>query len=605
MSTADATSSRRPVLKREIFAWTMYDWANSAYSTYQITILMLYLQQVVLPGAPGQIAYGWGIGISTLFAAIISPILGAIADAHASKRFWLAVATLTGASAAIGMFFLPVEHAWAFVGLFFITSLSFEVAWGIYNAFLPEIADESSMNRVSAYGFAMGYIGGGLALIVGIGIVQFGDRLGLPSNLVGDCVVGKDIDFQVELSPGDYTVTTIVGDYKESHGPVDVSIDGAKLETLSTERGEIQSHDYQVTHKDGNLSMQLSAAGAAGQAALAGLKIAGPALSHPLLFDFGTASSAAESGAIWITPDDKLQSYQRADLVEKSKAIPEGDLPENIAFGFPADATQLSAVDLVMAPRLALGLLFMGLWWAIFSLPTILILRDRVAPRAGGESLVGTTTRAFREVVGTLGSVRHYRMLFLFLIAFLIYNDGVATIITQSTVFAKEVLDIGAGELVFVVLMIQFVSMPGALFVGWLSGKLGEKRTLMGCIVVYIGWLVAAFFIDSRLEFWIMGAVLALVMGGIQSVSRAIMGLMTPASRSGEFFGFFNLSSKATSFAGPILFSSILAWTGQPHFAILSLLVFFFVGGGIASRIDVAAGRRTALAEQQPVTKNV
>ena len=86
-------------------------------------------------------------------------------------------------------------------------------------------------------------------------------------------------------------------------------------------------------------------------------------------------------------------------------------------------------------------------------------------------------------------------------------------------------------------------------------------------------------------------------MGGIQSVSRAIMGLMTPASRSGEFFGFFNLSSKATSFAGPILFVSILAWTGRPHLAILSLLVFFIVGGGLISLVNVKEGHRRALEE--------
>ncbi len=192
----------------------MYDWANSAYSTYQITILMLYLQQVVLPGPSGQIAYGYGIGISTLIAAVLSPLLGAVADAHASKRFWLTVATLAGAGASIAMFFLPVEYSWAFVGLFFTTSLSFELAWGLYNAFLPEIADETSMNRVSAYGFAMGYIGGGLALLIGVLVVQFGDRLGLPSNLEGDCVVGHEIDFEVQVPPGNYDVTVWLGDLR-------------------------------------------------------------------------------------------------------------------------------------------------------------------------------------------------------------------------------------------------------------------------------------------------------------------------------------------------------------------------------------------------------
>ena len=284
---------------------------------------------------------------------------------------------------------------------------------------------------------------------------------------------------------------------------------------------------------------------------------------------------------------------------KRAKTFPEAELPNELSFGLrPVPGHPLESRDAVMVPRLKLGLLIMGLWWGLFSLPTLLILRDRVRPRAGRESLPATAARAVREVGRTLAGVRHFRVLFLFLIAFLIYNDGVATIITQSTVFAKEVLHIGAGELVFVVLMIQFVSMPGALFVGWLSGKLGEKQTLMVCIFVYIGWLLAAFFINTRLQFWIMGAVLALVMGGIQSVSRAIMGLMTPASRSGEFFGFFNLSSKATSFAGPILFSSILAWTGQPHWAILSLLVFFIVGGGLAWFVNVTEGHRRALEEK-------
>lgn len=576
----------------------MYDWANSAYSTFQITILMLYLQQVILPGAAGQLAYAYGIGISTLFAAVISPILGAVADAHASKRFWLSVWTAAGAGAGIAMYFLPVTMPWVFVGLFFITSLSFEVAWGLYNAFLPEIADEKSMNRVSAYGFACGYIGGGLALLVGVLIVQFGDQLGLPSNLAGDCVVGREIAFEVTLPPGEYQASMTVGDLQAAHGPVDLLLNGQRQETLRTSAGEVLVYEYPVTVSGNSLLVQLQASGRDETAALAGLRLSGATLAHPLLFDFGTENSAAEPGSIWVTEKDEFHAFDRTALAAKSKGIEATDLPEEVSFGFrPAVDAPLESRDAVMVPRLQLGLLIMGLWWGLFSLPTLLILRDRVQPRAGQESLFATGQRAVREVFKTLGSVRHYRVLFLFLVAFLIYNDGVATIITQATVFAKEVLHIGAGELVFVVLMIQFVSMPGALFVGWLAGKLGEKRTLMLCIVVYIGWLLAAFFISTRLQFWIMGAVLALVMGGIQSVSRAIMGLLTPASRSGEFFGFFNLSSKATSFAGPILFGSILAWTGRPHLAILSLLVFFFAGGGLASLVNLAEGRQRALEE--------
>ncbi|HVU88663.1 MAG TPA: MFS transporter [Pirellulales bacterium] len=600
MSTNEIKSSaRRPVKRREIFAWSMYDWANSAYSTYQITILMLYLQQVVLPGPPGQLAYAYGIGISTFFAALIAPVLGAVADAHASKRFWLSVCTLAGAGASVAMFFLPVEMSWIFVGLFFTTTLAFELAWGLYCAFLPEIADEKSMNRVSAYGFAMGYVGGGLALLVGVLVVQYGDRLGLPSNLEGDCVVGHEIDFAVGVPPGDYDVTVWLGDLRAARGPVEVLLNGKREESQRTSAGEVLSVMHKVAVPAGELLLQLKGPGQDEQASLAGVRIEGAALAHPLLFDFGTPDSGAETGSIWVTPKDTFKNYDREALAAKSKAIPAAELPENLAFGLrPIEGDKVEGRDAIMIPRLKLGLLIMGLWWGAFSLPTLLLLRDRVQPRAGSESLVETAKRAVGEVAGTLKGVRHYRVLFLFLIAYLIYNDGVATIITQATVFAKEVLHIGAGELVFVVLMIQFVSMPGALFVGWLSGKLGEKQTLMGCIVVYIGWLVAAFFITTRLHFWIMGAVLALVMGGIQSVSRAIMGLMTPAKRSGEFFGFFNLSSKATSFAGPILFGSILAWTGRPHLAILSLLVFFFVGGGLASMVDVTEGRRRAMADE-------
>jgi UMF1 family MFS transporter len=244
-----------------------------------------------------------------------------------------------------------------------------------------------------------------------------------------------------------------------------------------------------------------------------------------------------------------------------------------------------------LRPRL--GLLMMGLWWGAFTLPAILWLRDRGAAKHSN-SLAATARQAFRDVGHTLRNIRTYRMLALFLLAFLLYNDGIQTVISQASVFARYVLDMKADELAMVVLMIQFLALPGAVLVGWAADRFGQKPALMACLAVWVGLLVAAYFVETKQQFWCLGVVLALVMGGSQSVSRAIMGLMTPQAHTAEFFGFFNFSGKATSLFGPILFAEVLAQTGSPHRAILSLLAFFVFGWALASRVDVRRGQREA-----------
>jgi UMF1 family MFS transporter len=148
--------------------------------------------------------------------------------------------------------------------------------------------------------------------------------------------------------------------------------------------------------------------------------------------------------------------------------------------------------------------------------------------------------------------------------------------------------------MVLVVLMIQFVSLPGAVFVGWLADRFGRKPTLMLCLATWSLLLVYAYFVTTRREFWIMGVVVALVMGGTQSISRAIMGSMTPQSHTAEFFGFFNLSARATSMVGPILFAQVLTMTGNANLAIVSLLAFVLAGWATVSLIDTERGRADA-----------
>jgi MFS transporter, UMF1 family len=424
--TLPSTAKNQP---REIIAWCMYDWANSAYSTVYITVLVLYLQGAVLPGDDGLTAWGWGIGITTLISAILSPILGAIADAHANKRTWLCITTMLGAGASALLFFGTPERPWFFVAMFLIANLNYELVQSFYNAFLPEIADDQHMSEVSAWGYGAGYVGGGLMLVLALVIVKFGESWGLPT---------------------------------EDH----------------------------------------------------------------------------------------------------------------------------------FLPRLCL--LCMGLWWAVFSLPTLLIVRDKSRPRLERRSLAATALTGLEEVKRTIGDIRRYRMLAIFLVGFLIFNDGVMTVISQASVYAKNKFQMDDESLIPVFLMIQFVALPGAIFLGWFANKIGQKNALQLCLAVWVLVLVSGFLIREVWQFWVMAAMTALVMGGTQSVSRTIMGLMTPESRTGEFFGFFNLSGKAFSMFGPIMFTEILKRTESANWAILSLLVFFIVGWTIIAPLDIERGRRDA-----------
>ena len=197
----------------------------------------------------------------------------------------------------------------------------------------------------------------------------------------------------------------------------------------------------------------------------------------------------------------------------------------------------------------------------------------------------------------TLSRIRCYSVLALFLLGFLFYNEGIQTVMSQASVFAREVLKMEPGELGLVVLMVQFVATPAALGVGWIADRMGAKRTLLGCLLIWCGLLVAAYFVREKWQFWCLGAVLSLVMGGTQSVSRAVMGAMTPPAKTAEFFGFFNLSCRATSMFGPILFAEILVRTGSANVAILSLLVFIVLGGAIVLCVNLPRGIEQAKAD--------
>lgn len=576
--------------RRRIFVWALYDWANSAYSAISITVLVFYIKGVVLPGKLGTLAWGWGIGTSMLTAAVLSPVLGALADLRASKHRWLTGTTLVGALGSCTLFWIPEDQPWLIVAVFWGISLCFELAIGFYNAFLPELADERSMNRISAQGFALGYVGGGLALLLAVLILARGELVGLPpgDDLTGDLHTTHDAQFVVSVPAGLYELTVWLGD-PARRSRVVLAAEGHELLRANLDAASPLQRRFPIEVRDDAMRLHVHSTDQHAPAAVAALVLRSLQTPQSWAFDFGPPGAAVADGFQPVLPTDRLATSPPADSPANQ--------PSDGAFGWTGG--EVTAVDRVIPPRLRTGLLVMGLWWGLFSLPTLLLLRDQRATVVQRANLGRAAVGALRRVGHTLRHIRHYAMLALFLLAFLIFNEGVQTVISQSSVFAIEVLNISPTELILVVLMIQFAAFPGALLVGRLADRVGQKPALLGCLGIWVGLLVYAFFVTTRLEFWIMGAVVALVLGGTQSVSRAIMGRMTPLSHTAEFFGFFNLSSKATSFAGPIVFSTTLAVTGRPHLSILSLIVFFLVGGGLVWLVDIQRGQREAAAANQ------
>jgi len=421
------------------FGWCMYDWANSSFATVILAaVFPLYFAALVpeggaslpIPGmsrtVPATALWGYVISISMLLVALSAPQIGALADRRGMRRRLLVVCTLVGAACTV---FLgatgPGDYRLA-GGLFILANFGFATGHIFYTSFLPALAAGSQLDRLSSYGFALGYIGGGLALALVFVMIQW--------------------------------------------------------------------HEF---------------------------------------FGFADAGSATRAGFV-----------------------------------------------------------LTGTWWALFAIPTFIWMRERALPQSP-EPLV----RGFRQYLATFSEIRGYSQLFLFLIAFLCYNDGIQTVIVVSAIFGKEELGLSQETILACFLMIQFLAMPGTLLFGRVAEKWGTRRSILITLCLFIGVTIYAFFMQSALEFWILAAVVALIFGGSQAVSRSLYGSLVPPQKSAEFFGFYAISNKFASILGPLTFGLIADLTGSARLSILSLIIFFIVGIILLLRVDVARGQVLAQGE--------
>lgn len=227
-----------------------------------------------------------------------------------------------------------------------------------------------------------------------------------------------------------------------------------------------------------------------------------------------------------------------------------------------------------------------GLWWMGFSFLTWGRLRARRASRAlpAGETY---TSVGFKQLKHTIKELKKFPETLKYLLAYFLYNDGIQTVISQAAVFAAASVVVGGigadtGTLTMVILMIQFVAFGGALFWGKLASWIGAKQSIIVSLFIWAGVVIYAYLGlqgENRItEFWILGAFIAIVMGGSQAISRSLFAQMIPDGKEAEFYSFYEISERGTSWIGPLLFGLAFQFFGSYRPAILSLIVFFIAG---------------------------
>ncbi len=243
-----------------------------------------------------------------------------------------------------------------------------------------------------------------------------------------------------------------------------------------------------------------------------------------------------------------------------------------------------------------LAFVSVSVWWLLFSIPLFRRVPEppaRIEPDEGpGESPLRV---AFARLGETFRELRGYRQAFLMLLAFLIYNDGIQTIIKMATAYGTEI-GIDQGALIGAILLVQFVGIPFSFLFGSLAAYIGPKRAIFLGLLAYTGISILGYFMTSALHFYILAGLVGMVQGGTQALSRSLFASMIPQHKSGEFFGFFSVFEKFAGIFGPLIFALTIAASGSSRNAILSVIAFFAVGAAILRLVDIGEGRQAARA---------
>jgi UMF1 family MFS transporter len=644
------------VYRRIVNAWCMYDWANSAFATTILAaVLPIYYSQVAgatLPSEARATAY-WSLGlsISLLIVAILSPILGTISDVMRGKKRFLTIFASLGIIGT-GLLVLVDTGDWLLASILFVFGrIGFTGANVFYDALLPHVAAEEDQDRVSTRGYAMGYLGGGLLLAINVAMIQFlpgtwGPRLSFLSVAIWWAVFSIPILTRVAEPPA--ATATL------ARGKSVVGISFRRLwDTLKDIRRYGELFKYLVAfliYNDGIGTI-------IGVAAIYGAELGFGTIELilalllvqfvgiPFSLIFGRLPSKAET----------RRPLYLAFIVFNLVVLPVVGIvgarvmPGEIT-GAPLPTYQdtATAVGEGAYPATAVPLSYSGAWDQVVVSAEELGGDSDVTYAVAAESEARYDFAFFGQKVEVTYSTGPDRGIWLIELdgrplldedtdqpltldgysptmrygvrhtfqadepgehVLSVINSGDKDPESQGTLLTVgqvEVLPpIRQSQLPLIIGLIAVLEVIGILF-AWLfgnrlfsemAGRLDTRRSIILALIVYAAIAIWGFFLDSVIEFWFLAWMVAIVQGGSQALSRSLYASMSPAAKSGEFFGLYGVMEKFSAIIGPLLFAAAAAAFDSSRPAVLSLIVLFLVGIVLLTRVNVDEGRRVAREE--------
>ena len=634
--------------RRRIRAWTLYDWANSAFATTVLAaVLPVYYSQVAgsTLGSPARATLFWTVTLSTslVIVAILSPILGTISDVMRGKKKLLSVFIGLG-TVGTGLLVFIGSGDWLLASAFFVVGrVGFAAANVFYDSLLPHVARPEDQDRVSTRGYAIGYLGGGLLLAVNVVMIlvmgsNTGTRLSFLTVAVWWAAFSIPLLRRVPEPPS--------AGRGESRGSV-VSVSFRRLrETFRNLRRYRQLMRFLIAfliYNDGIGTIIGVAAIYGAELGFGALELIGAILlvqfvGIPFSLAFGRIPSRGEPrraffltfimwnlivvpivgiGGRFVLAED-VAGRSKAELVTEGVFLGENEYTLDAVSLSPLGAfdvrseSELSstaggAYAFSSDPGADYAVSFNGQKvkltysdgpdrsdWEVF-------VDGAPALEDGDPLIIEGYNKAQRfgvTVVVDAGSSGHHTLE--------VRNSTAKDDRSVGTIMALgefEVLsaprESSLATVLGLLLVIELVGLAfagafGQRLAGRLAGTMTTRRTIMLALVVYAVIAVWGFFLDAVIEFWYLAWMVAVVQGGSQALSRSLYAGMSPTSESGEFFGFFSVMSKFSAIVGPLVFAAAVALFDSSRPAILFIVLFFIVGIWLLMRVDVEEGRRVA-----------